>query len=124
MLRLSNQNAFRYLRLGLRIHKLIVIIPKYHPSDLPPMLTVDQRHKYRICSRRRRRTIMASWSAIFPLVFKMSSLTVYTPRWLADFLSRTTITISHPHPEYDIRKEAGDASLLPSQRTVFGYEAC
>ncbi|GIX81334.1 hypothetical protein CDAR_602211 [Caerostris darwini] len=113
-------------QIRLRIHKLIVIILKHHPCDLPPMLTVDQRHKYRICSRWRRHH-HGFLERDFPLVFKMSSLTVYTPRWLADFLSRTIITISlhlPTPPEYDIRKEAGDASPLPSQRTVFGYEAC
>ncbi|GIX81337.1 hypothetical protein CDAR_602221 [Caerostris darwini] len=33
-------------------------------------------------------------------------------------------TPNPPTTEYDIRKEAGDASLLLSQRTVFGYEVC
>ncbi|GIX98460.1 hypothetical protein CEXT_431061 [Caerostris extrusa] len=72
---------------------LIVIIPKYHPCDLPPMLTVDQRHKYRICSGREDAAPPWLPGARFSLVFGMSSLTVYTPRWLADF----SFMYNHPH---------------------------
>ncbi|GFS92312.1 hypothetical protein NPIL_81501 [Nephila pilipes] len=74
------------------------------PHLRPSMLTVDQRHKYHICSRQRLRAHYGFLEREFPLVFKMGSLAVYTPHWPVHFLSRTLIAISYRlHPEYDIR---------------------
>ncbi|GIY88262.1 hypothetical protein CDAR_93661 [Caerostris darwini] len=88
------------------------------------MLTVDQLHKYRICSCR---TIMASWSAIFPLCSKCVHylFALLTGSRTFFHIPPSPLASTSPHtPEYDIRKEAGDASTLLSQRTVLGHEAC